>query len=88
MAVILYVLSRNFNDAELLGYHDHLVPGKAKQGGEGDAPAGAGSEFRMKRLSRRKVGSSGAGGGALPLLDSFHAALEEGDSARVRFLDV
>lgn len=39
LPVILYVLSCNLKDADLLRRHDHLVPGKAKQSGEADAPA-------------------------------------------------
>ena len=84
-AVILYALSCNFKDADL------LVRGKAKQGGDDDASGGSDSEFRLKRWNQRKVGSSGAGGGATPLIDSLHAAMrlwKKGDLARVnQYLD-
>ncbi len=90
-AVILYALSCNFRDADLLGRHDLLVRGKAKSTDD-DASGGSGSELRLKRWSRRKIGSSGAEGGAAPLIDSLHRAMriwKKGDPARIdEFLDV
>ena len=84
-AVILYAMSCNFKDADLLGRHDLLVRGKASQGDD-DASGGSDGEFRLKRWSERKVGSSGTGGGATPLIDSLHGAMRlwrKGDLARV-----
>ena len=90
-AVILYALSCNFRDADLLGRHDLLVRGKPKQGGGGNAPEDSDSEFRLKHWNQRKVGSSGAGEGATSLIDSLHATMRlwrKGDPVRVdEFLD-
>ena len=87
-AVILYAMSCNFKDADLLGRHDLLVRGKASRG-DGDSTDGSDSEFRLKRWNKRKTGSSG--GGATPLIDNLHAAMRlwrKGDLARVNeFLD-
>ena len=89
-AVILYAMSCNFKDADLLGRHDLLVRRKASQGDD-DAAGGSEGEFRLKRWSHRKVGSSGTGGGATPLIDSLHGAMrlwKKGDLAQVNgFLD-
>ena len=89
-AVILYAMSCNFKDADLLGRHDLLARGKAGQGDD-DAGGGSEGEFRLKRWSQRKVGSSGTGGGATPLIDSLHGAMRlwrKGDLARINeFLD-
>ena len=89
-AVILYAMSCNFKDADLLGRHELLVRGKASHGDD-DAAGGSESEFRLKRWSQRKVGSSGTGGGATPLIDSLHGAMRlwrKGDLARINeFLD-
>ena len=94
-AVILYALSCNFKDADLLGRHDLLVRGKAKQagdtGGDNDASGDSNSEFRLKRWSQRKVELPGAAGRPVPLIDSLHAAMKlwtKGDLAQVNeFLD-
>ena len=90
-AVILYAMSCNFKDTDLLGRHDMLVRGKAKLSDGDDAPGNSDSEFRLKRWNGRKVRSSGSGGGATPLIDSLHAAMflwRKGDLARVNeFLD-
>jgi len=89
-AVILYALSCNFKDADLLGRYDLLVRGKAKQGGD-DSTAGSASEFRLKRWDQRKVGSSQTDGGATPLIDGLHAAMllwRKGDLGQVNeYLD-
>ena len=90
-AVILYAMSCDFKDADLLGRHDLLVRGKSKLSDGDDAPGSSDSEFRLKRWGQRKIGSSGSGGGATPLIDCLHAAMllwKKGDLARVNeFLD-
>ncbi len=89
-AVILYAMSCNFKDADLLGRHDLLVRGKASRGDD-DSAGGSDSEFRLKRWSQRKVGAGGTGGGTAPLIDSLHRTMRlwrRGDLARVNeFLD-
>ena len=96
--VILYALSCNLKDADLLGRHDLLVRGKAQQasetGDDDDASGASDSEFRLKRWNQRKIaglGQSGATGGAPALIDSLHAVMRlwrKGDLARVNeFLD-
>ncbi len=89
-AVILYAMSCNFKDADLLGRYDLLVRGKASQGDE-DAAGGSDSEFRLKRWSRRKAGSGGTDGEVTPLIDSLHGTMRlwrKGDLAQVNeFLD-
>ncbi|MDE0105407.1 MAG: DUF1156 domain-containing protein [Bryobacterales bacterium] len=94
-AVILYALSCNFRDADLVGRHDLLVRGKAKPASEpvDDEPGSIGSDgdSRLKRWNQRKVGSSRVNGGTAPLIDSLHAAMRLwtlGDLSRVNgFLD-
>ena len=89
-AVILYAMSCNFKDADLLGRHDLLVRGKASRGDD-DSVAGSDSEFRLKRWSQRRVGESGMAGGTAPLIDSLHRTMRlwrKGDLAQVNgFLD-
>ena len=97
--VILYALSCNLKDADLLGRHDLLVRGKAQQasetGDDDDASGASDSEFRLKRWNQRKIAglgqSGGATGGAPALIDSLHAVMRlwrKGDLARVNeFLD-
>ena len=95
-AVILYALSCNFKDADLVGRHDLLVGGRAKQagetGGDHNVSGDSNSEFRLKRWNQRKLGSPAVDGGAVPLIDSLHAAMRlwtKGDLAQVNeFLDV
>ena len=97
-AVILYALSCNLKDADLLGRHNLLVRGKAKQAGESDddddASGASDSEFRLKRWNQRKMaglGQPGATGRAPALIDSLHAVMRlwrKGDLGQVDgFLD-
>ncbi len=95
-AVILYALSCNLRDADLLGRHDLLVRGKpGAAGDDGDeASAGSDSEFRLKRWNQRKVaglGRSAATGGTPALIDSLHGVMrlwKKGDLGGVNaFLD-
>lgn len=97
-AVILYALSCNLKDADLLGRHDLLVRGKSsgttdKDDGD-DASGASDSEFRLKRWNQRKVpglGRAEATGGAPALIDSLHGVMrlwKKGDLGRVNeFLD-
>ena len=96
-AVILYALSCNLKDADLLGRHDLLVRGKSSAATETDDDDGSGasdSEFRLKRWNQRKVaglGRAGATGGTPALIDSLHGVMRlwrKGDLGRVNeFLD-
>ena len=94
-AVILYALSCNLKDADLLGRHDLLARGKAGGSTGGDDGSGSSDgEFRLKRWNRRKSavsGRSGASGGAPALIDSLHGVMRlwrKGDVGQVNeFLD-
>ncbi|MDE0626642.1 MAG: hypothetical protein OXH99_09610, partial [Bryobacterales bacterium] len=95
-AVILYALSCNLKDADLVGRHDLLVRGKSKQtsGTDEDDSGGSDSKFRLKRWNQRKItvpGQLGLTGRAPSLIDSLHAVMRlwrKGDLAPVdEFLD-
>ena len=97
-AVILYALSCNLKDADLLGRHDLLVRGKSGGGtdtdDDDDASGASDSEFRLKRWNQRKVaglGRAGATAGTPALIDSLHGVMRlwrKGDLGGVNeFLD-
>ena len=92
-AVILYALSCNLKDADLLGRNDLLVRGKSKHKRNTDATdresGVSNSEYRLKRWSERKFtgrGQSHTSGGAAPLIDSLHLIMRlwmKGDLAQI-----
>ncbi len=97
-AVILYAMSCNLKDADLLGRHNLLVRGKSSAatdtGNDDDASSASESEFRLKPWNQRKVadlGRIGATGRTPALIDSLHGVMRlwrEGDLGRVNeFLD-
>ena len=97
-AVILYALSCNLKDADLLGRNDLLVQGKSSAAtdtdDDDDASGGSDSEFRLKRWNQRKVaglGRASATGGTPALIDSLHGVMRlwrKGDLGQVNeFLD-
>ena len=97
-AVILYALSCNLKDADLLGRHDLLVRGKSSGAtdtdDDDDASGASDSEFRLKRWNQRKVaglGRAGATGATPALIDSLHRVMRlwrKGDLGGVNeFLD-
>ena len=97
-AVILYALSCNLKDADLLGRHDLLVRGKSSAAtdtdDDDDSSGASDSEFRLKRWNQRKVaglGRAGATGGTPALIDSLHGVMRlwrKGDLGQVNeFLD-
>ena len=97
-AVILYALSCNLKDADLLGRHDLLVRGKSSGAtdtdDDDDSSGASDSEFRLKRWNQRKVAGlerAGATGGTPALIDSLHGVMRlwrKGDLGRVNeFLD-
>ncbi len=92
-AVILYALSCNLKDTDLLGRHDLLVRGKARQANasdSGDGVSGASdSECRLKNWNERSVANlsrTSETGTTVAIIDSLHAVMRlwrKGDLSQV-----